>query len=239
MKRTAPILLSLLLSSCLAAPPVARAKKEPAKPNTTTSPQSEPSDISSPSPKAEADGPETLSPAERIARLQRSLVADEEHLAAVQANLREQEEEFQEAGDEFKQVDQQLEELREARKAAETAGKTEEAEKLREGVAGLEQKRQLARERFDLAIASKKTAQERIAGLQTKIEQDRQALEKLLAPSKPPAADAGAEENGPSAEPTLMSPPAEDQPLARASADSAPSTAEQTASGTAAERGGG
>ena len=180
MSRLLTVLFALVLLHSTAA---AQTAEDPvATGNTGTS--AAPTEAVRPSAQQPAGSGETVSLAERIARLQRAVEADQEHLRTLQTKLCEQEKEFEEAGEEFKQIDAQLEEKRKALEAARSSGTEEEVEQFTDAVAGLEKKWKLTRERFDLAISARKTAQEQIVGLETKIAQDSQALEKLMKPAE-------------------------------------------------------
>ncbi len=129
---------------------------------------------------------------------------DQEHLEALQAKLGEKETEFNSASEAFKQANTQWEE---ARKKLDATGGLDAAalEEAERTVADREKKRKLARERFDLAIDARKTAQEQITQLQAKIASDRQTLDKLVNPVSLPAAT-----SAPDALPSAERPPAKE-----------------------------
>jgi small-conductance mechanosensitive channel len=137
--------------------------------------------------KAEANG-EDSSLAERIARLERVQDTDKKRLQSLQKRLVEQEEEYKKASEEFKRVDARWEEQKKALQAAQESGDAAGSEKLPSAVTELEKKRKLARERFDLAIEARQTAQEQIQGFQEKIQKEKKALERLTKPADPAAA---------------------------------------------------
>ncbi|MCL4192106.1 MAG: mechanosensitive ion channel [Thermoguttaceae bacterium] len=142
--------------------------------------------------------------AERIARLQRAMEMDQEHLEVLQAKLGEKETEFNSASEAFKQANTQWEDARKRLDATggRDAAALEEAERT---IADREKKRKLARERFDLAIDARKTAQEQITQLEAKIASDQQTLEKLVNPASLPVAT-----SAPDALPSAEKPPAKE-----------------------------
>lgn len=153
-----------------------------------------------------------VSLAERIARVERTVEADEAHLQTLKQKLGEQEKEFEEAGDEFKQVDTQMEDKKVELAAAQDSGDTEKAQQLGAAIVELDKKWRLSRERFDLAIAARKTAEEQIHGLETKIAQDRKSLRKLLKPADLPN-PAREGQDRPMAEPQLTAESSSRNPL--------------------------
>lgn len=122
--------------------------------------------------------------ADRIARLQSTIAADELALNELRSQLAMRASEEEDAGTEFQQVTAQIESLNEElRKVKDDAtASTQTDEKLRL----LQTERALAKEKFDLAIAARKTAQERITTLEAKTVQDKQALDKLKGIGPPP-----------------------------------------------------
>lgn len=128
-------------------------------------------------------GKEAPSEAEQIARLQRGIEADRKKLTELQAKLEDPQSEYTKADGGFREIDAQLEaqkkkvnELQESGQAA-----TAEAAELED----LQTRWKLAKDRFDLAIRERKTLQEQIATLETKIRQDQAALDKLTGAAKP------------------------------------------------------
>ncbi|MCL4192107.1 MAG: mechanosensitive ion channel [Thermoguttaceae bacterium] len=185
------VLIALLALALLGVPVAAQVQDttEVAESQAMTAEPAAPAAASAPAP---VSGPgEAVSLAERIARLERALEAGEAHLKALRSKLREQEQEYEAAGAEFKQVDSQLELQKQALQSAQTSGTAEDVQALETAVSGLEKKWQIARERFDLAISARKTAQEQIVQLEAKTAQDRQAMTKLIQPAVPPPSAEG------------------------------------------------
>ncbi len=126
--------------------------------------------------------------ADRIARLQTTIAADEKSLVELRAQLEKRRGEEESAGTEFQNVRQQIEaltqQLQKARDDRDASAVTETETKLKP----LRIELDLAEEKFDLAIAARKTAREQITTLEAKTAQDRQALDRLKG-VEPPAAE--------------------------------------------------
>jgi small-conductance mechanosensitive channel/predicted nucleic acid-binding Zn-ribbon protein len=127
-------------------------------------------------------GQEKLSDAERITRLQRTIEENEKLLSELKATLEDPAAEYAKAEAEFKKLDKELETQKKALQKLADEGKQDEAAALAKEVEALQQRWKLSKERFDLAIQERKTLQEQIVTLEQRIKQDRQALDKLLAP---------------------------------------------------------
>ncbi len=112
--------------------------------------------------------------AERTTQLQQRIESDRKHLEDLRGKLEVQEKEFQEAGEEFRQL-QERQEAVESGKAGPTSP---------DALADLREKHRLARERFDVAIRSRKTTQGQIAALEEKIARDQEALDAMLGPDE-------------------------------------------------------
>jgi small conductance mechanosensitive channel len=157
----------LLLSACLAAPPL------DATPLASQSTE-----------------------AEKIARLQRQIEEEERQLAAIRQQLDDPDSEYRRAEADFTAIDNELtkgtRELDRLRKADETA----KADELDRTLAELKRRWHRARDRFDLAVLERKTLQERLATLPVKIEKERKALDRLTGVAPPAAAEAKPEEPG-------------------------------------------
>jgi len=150
---------------------------------------------------------EKLSDAERITRLQRTIEENEKLLCELKATLEDPEAEYSKAEAEFKTLDKELETQKKARQKLADEGKQDEAAALAKEIEALQQRWKLSKDRFDLAIQERKTQQQQIATLEQKIQQDRAAKDKLLAPpSTQPTAPAGPPTTAPA------------QPLAEAAA---------------------
>ncbi len=189
-------------------------------------------------PPAAAQAP---SDAEKIARLQRSIDEATRQLDELNGKLSDPASEFRQAEAAFAELDSQLTGLRRqlASLSEDDAGKEEE---LRKTLAELEPKHKLAKERFDLAIQERKTLQEQVATLQSKIQQDAEALKRLKGetpttsqpgsqpaaqetaeaarqPESSPVQPAEARQAAPAQHP--LAPPAEEQPSAPAAGEQA------------------
>lgn len=142
-------------------------------------------------PTAEATPPASpaanLTDAEQIARLRRGLDADQARLSQLKTTLADPESEYQQAEREFQQLDSELQKQKAQHQKLIDADDQPAAEKLAVAIAELEKKRGLSRERFDLAITTRKTIQEQVANLEQKLQRDTQALDKLTGNTPAPA----------------------------------------------------
>lgn len=120
-----------------------------------------------------------LTDAERIARIERSVEADEKRMLALKASLTDPNGEYAQAEAAFRQLDAERAQHHQQLKAAEESGSTETWAHMKEASAALEKKWQLAKERFDLAIGERKAAQDSIGTLERKIHGGREILAKL------------------------------------------------------------
>lgn len=175
-----------------------------------------------PAGQADSSGPPAAnavqSDAERIARLTRRIEDNEKRLADLKSGLLDPESEYAKAEADFKRLDADFEARTKELDRLVAAGRTSEADALRADAEALGKRRQLAKERFDLAIQERKTLQEQITALEEKLQQDRDALGKLLAPPAAATQPAGPSEvrSEPSAptprtEPVAQPPAAPDQ----------------------------
>lgn len=133
--------------------------------------------------------PMALTEAEQITRLQRTIASDSKRVDELKCEVADPSSEYYQAETEFRTLDD-----RAALEKAELAKLTdptqaEAAVTLKASLAETEKKRQLARARFDLAIQTRKTLQEQIAVLESKLQQDQVALDRLtgVEPKSPPA----------------------------------------------------
>jgi small-conductance mechanosensitive channel len=133
--------------------------------------------------------PMALTEAEQITRLQRTIASDSKRVDELKCEVADPSSEYYQAETEFRTLDD-----RAALEKAELAKLTEPAQAeaaatLKASLAETQKKRQLARARFDLAIQTRKTLQEQIAVLESKLLQDQLALDKLtgVEPKAPPA----------------------------------------------------
>lgn len=175
---------------------------------TATRPQSSPSVMANaPTPEPIAESA-PLTDAERIARLQRSIDEDGRLLKELRDKLDAPESEYAQADRDFSQIDGQLESKK--KELQQTAATQPQADlnALEAELGGLETKRKLAKERFDLAIRERKTLQEQLATLEKKLQQDQEALSKLKGQPLPPPATrpAGVQATNQPAEPTASQP---------------------------------
>jgi moderate conductance mechanosensitive channel len=121
------------------------------------------------------------SDAERVARLQRALELDEKLLAELKQELTRPDGEYQQADAEFKTLDDQFQTKKAELKRADLPPETAVA--LRSELEDLQNKWELAKQRFDLAIQERKALQGNLATLEKKLERDRDALDKRLQPA--------------------------------------------------------
>jgi small conductance mechanosensitive channel len=134
---------------------------------------------------AGADVGPTLSEAERIAHLQRSIDTDRKYLDSLNVQLKNPGSEYNRAEKWFQKVDAEREEARQAIEDLRSAGKLAEVTAREASSKDLEQRWQQARDRFNLAIKEHKTLQESIDALTRKIQEDQQALDRLSGPASP------------------------------------------------------
>lgn len=211
--------------------PPHHALAQAAEPKTTANPTAgEPTKTETAAP-----APAALTEAEQITRLQRNIAADEKQVEELRCDLADPTNEYGTAEREFRSIDDQFTlEKAELTNLADK-GNAEAFAKWKESLASTEKAWKLARERFDLAIQTRKTVQEQIAALDGKLQQDRQALNKLMgveiqpAPSKASAeAVVPATTTKPAAEalePMTTAVPATSKPIATV----APATADAAA----------
>jgi small-conductance mechanosensitive channel len=155
---------------------------------------------------APAATPAALTEAEQITRLQRNITADEKQLEELRCELADPTNEYFTAETEFRTSDDQYSAAKAELAKLQETGPEDAVAKLKESLVATERSWKLARERFDLAIQTRKTLQEQISALEGKIEKDRQALDKLMgvvpaaAPVKPATEAAPATSSPKSAE---------------------------------------
>lgn len=137
--------------------------------------------------------PMALTEAEQITRLQRTIASDSKRVDELKCEVADPSSEYYQAETEFRTLDDRAaQEKGELAKLTEPA-QAEAAATLKASLAETEKKRQLARARFDLAIQTRKTLQEQIAVLESKLLQDQLALDRLTGvelkspPAKPAA----------------------------------------------------
>ena len=152
----------------------------------------------SPDPAPVSNGaPEKLSEAERIARFQRSIGETQQQLEEMGAKVNDPKSEYKKAETEFTELDRKYEDTRKSLQKLKDEGRGEEVGVLASELLDIEKRRTLARERFDLAIKERKGLQEQISTLEQKLQQDQDALNKLLGVQSPkPAAPTTGETGG-------------------------------------------
>ena len=130
-----------------------------------------------------------LSTAEQIARLERSIATDEQALQDLLARLDDPQGEFAKVKQEFNDLDAQLVTLRQdLAKLHEQEGTADKVTQTETEIANLEKRWKLAKDRFDLLLEQRKTQQEAKTTLEQRLQQSRDALNKLLStPTSQPA----------------------------------------------------
>jgi small conductance mechanosensitive channel len=146
---------------------------------------------------ARPDDTPVLTDADRIARLQRSLAEATAQLGSYKQKLDDPDSEFARAEKDFAKLDKEVESQKSARRNAGEQGDSSRVSVLSAELANLESRRKLAKDRFDLAIQERKTLQEQIATLNTKIKQDEGALRRLKGEPTPTATSGPAEPSAP------------------------------------------
>ncbi|MEX0938739.1 MAG: mechanosensitive ion channel domain-containing protein [Pirellulales bacterium] len=152
---------------------------------------------------------EPTTTAERIARLRRTIEMDEQRLAELQGTLTANEDEFRNAGERFGELDGRRDALAEPLEAARADEDADRVRALERELEPVQERWQLSRERFDLAIEARRVTRERIEALQEKIASDRRALSRLTGTedgiaAEPPAPSGRAR---PAAEEATQDPP--------------------------------
>ena len=174
---TARLWLAIVISMLIAPDAIAQRPWNPQRPA--------PTERRNP-PTPDAD-PERLSDAERISRLQRGIDENQTKLTELRDKQNDPKSEYNKAATEFGELDLQVEELRKEVHKLKGEGRTG-AEARESELADLDKKRALARERFDLAIAERKAIQDQVVLLEQRLQQDRDALNKLQGISEPKTA---------------------------------------------------
>jgi small conductance mechanosensitive channel len=154
--------------------------------------------------------PEGLSEAERIARLQRSIDETQKQLDEMRAKVNDPKSEYKKAETEFAELDRKYEDTRKNLQKLKDEDRGEKVGWFESDLLDIEKRRALARERFDLAIKERKGLQEQITTLEQKLQQDQDALNKLLGVQSPKSAapttsdTAGAQAPAPGTMPTTQ-----------------------------------
>jgi len=115
-----------------------------------------------------------LSQAERILRLEKTIADTQAELEEIKKDLDDPKSEYAQAKEAFMRLDKRLEE-RQQEAASRPAGEAPD-------LTGLQRARELAKERFDLAIAERAALQQKFALLEKKLEQDLAALNRMRNP---------------------------------------------------------
>lgn len=153
--------------------------KQPEKPANADKP---PSDSKAPptgekTPPAEAP-PAPASAAEQVTRLQQAVQDDISQIAALRAELSNPESEYAQAEAAFLEVNKQVETLS-AELNDPTTLNTNRVLELQEKLEEIKERHLLSRQRFDLAIETRRTIHDQIAALEDKLRQDQAALAKF------------------------------------------------------------
>ena len=149
--------------------------------------------------------PEKVSDAEKIARLQRTIEEDGKQIDEIRSRLNDPENEYSKAEADFGEIDGELEEANETVEKLKSAGQPDEAASFESTLSDLQRRRELAKERFDLAIEGRKARQQQLDTLEQKLESAREALRRLTAPvngesAEPPDSSDAAHPTRPSQE---------------------------------------
>jgi moderate conductance mechanosensitive channel len=157
------------------------------------------------------------SDAEKIARLQRSIEADETRLRELNDSLNDPASDYSRSEEEFKKLDAELATAkRDLAEAQDDSQPPPVLQPLEARLADINGRWAVARELFQLEIEDRKTKQASIANLETKIRKDREALAKLKGgePARPlEEAPVTPTTTAPTATPELQSPTQPAAPL--------------------------
>lgn len=189
---------------------------------------------------SQADKPATaekLSDAERISRLRRTIEESEKRLRELQGRLDDPQSEYVRSEQGFTQLDKELSEKKKQVQKATDENRPDQAAALQNEIEDLQKRWQLAKDRFDLAIQERKSIQEQKATLEQKIPQDKDALNKLIAPpatqpAQPtttpaqPAPDASSPTGATPTQPSQTGDAANGQPAAQTQQPTAPPAAQ-------------
>ncbi len=122
------------------------------------------------------DDKSSQSDAERIGELQESLEHDQKQLRSLEQEIENPISEYAIAEKEFRSLKDELTRTHEKLEVARKSENSEQVQHLEQEAASLERQRQLAEERFGLAIEDRKTQREQKITLRRKIENDKAAL---------------------------------------------------------------
>jgi small conductance mechanosensitive channel len=156
-------------------------------------------------PNGRENPPTAVSEAEQVTRLETTIKTSEQRLSELKAVMANPDGEYQTSQAEFKEITARLEMHKAEVARLREAGKRDDLSAAESDLAVIEKKWSLARERFNLAIATLKAQQEQVAALQNKIRHDQQALNKLTGQRQPQEASAAAvSEGGDSTAPAVV-----------------------------------
>ena len=209
-------------------PPVAQSRVE----STTESAPPTPVPAVTAGKTPESGSPESASAAEQITRIERTIQADAQRLSELSREASDPKGEFQQAQEEFKRIEAELVAKQADVSRLEQSDQQDKLQSAREALSSLTRKRDLARQRFDLAIQTRKTVQEQLSALEEKIRQNRLALDKLTGDAPPAEAQTlTPEASGPAAIASTSSPAVETSstatpPAQPEAANNPPATAE-------------
>jgi small conductance mechanosensitive channel len=202
--------------------------------------QPAPVDAAKPAPPAAAvpgsDSDAPPSDAERVARLQRSIDADQLYLQSLTHKLNDPQSEYARSDAYFKKIDADLTETRQKIKVLKEQGKAGDAAALEGGLGELEGRWNEAKKRFDYLIEERKTLQLSAQELKVKIQNDQAALAALTGGPAPNTVRI-VRDKGPKPAPKAADTPRPAGPAAAltdavkapAAANAAPATAESPA----------
>lgn len=128
---------------------------------------------------------EASSPAEKVARLRRSIEADQRRFAELQSSIQDPGGNFGRSEEEFRKVDQQWENLKAQLARHEKDQDKEAAAAVEAQIKEAQETREKAKQRFEAAIAERRTSQEAVQNLELKLRSDQEALDKLLGQAPP------------------------------------------------------
>lgn len=139
-------------------------------------------------PAAPADNKDQqLSQAEAIANLEESLSQDRNRLRELQPELAAKEQQFEAVTKELKQLGKRQDALKAEQKRHADAGRSEEAQRVADALADLDQQLDRVKDRVVLALQARSVAQEQRATLAAKIRLNEQALARLKGEAVPAA----------------------------------------------------
>ena len=195
---TGPIAPTLPVQANPPQPPAAPASTGQAPTGQEQAPLSAPNSLIAAAPGKENDATAAPAPvpavapevsqAERITSLEKAIEEDTRRIEELRAEAADPMSEYRLAEAQFKEFDERLAAARMELARVTEIGDPAAIEAQAKGVGEAEKPRSRARERFDLAIESRKTSQEQLAALEAKRTKNRVVLERLLGGPSDPAA---------------------------------------------------